>query len=105
MPYKSKEKEKQRRRNRRDRKAKMCVEHMGCKCKDCGITLTYENDKGNYDFHHTDPNTKISKINQLLKDKSSDERITQELEKCVLLCKSCHRKRHTDYKRGLRETL
>lgn len=100
-----KEKRKEYRRKLRDKNAKMCLEYKGGKCEDCGITLTYENDKGNYDFHHINPTTKSSGINIMLKDKVSTERLINELDKCVLLCKPCHNKRHSDYKKGLRETL
>lgn len=101
----SKEKRKEYRRKLRDKSAKMSIEYKGGKCEDCGIVLTYENDKGKYDFHHTDPSTKVSRINLMLKDKVSIERLKEELDKCVLLCKSCHKQRHSDYKKGLRDTL
>jgi hypothetical protein len=93
------------RRKTRDNRSKMCVEYKGCKCEDCGKQLTYETNKGDYDFHHVDPSTKTKNINIMLSNKVSESTLKEELDKCVLLCKPCHMKRHTDFNRGLRPTL
>ena len=94
-----------RRRKTRDRKIVFSLDYKGGKCLDCGKSLSFPENKGEYDFHHTDPSTKVSRMNQLFKDKASDYRLVQELDKCVLLCKPCHIKRHKDYNAGLRPTL
>lgn len=45
-----------------------------------------------FDFHHLNPSEKDVDWSKLrLK---SDESIKNELNKCVLLCSNCHRKRH-----------
>lgn len=44
-----------------------------------------------YDFHHLDPNQKDFSIG---KQSKSFAVIRSELDKCVLLCSNCHRKRH-----------
>ena len=92
-------------RKTRDRKIIFSLDYKGGKCLDCGKSLSFPENKGEYDFHHTDPSTKVSRMNQLFKDKASDYRLVQELDKCVLLCKTCHIKRHKDYNAGLRPTL
>lgn len=93
------------RRNDRNKFSTFAVNYKGNECVDCGKHLTYQNNKGEYDFHHVDPSTKVTGIGILLKDHASIERLINELDKCVLLCKPCHKQRHLDYNRGLRETL
>jgi hypothetical protein len=63
-------------------------------CFDCGNTNKY----GFLDFHHKDPSNKLFSIGQAVsgtmsKDKFNKD-IVPEIEKCVLLCPSCHRLRH-----------
>jgi hypothetical protein len=81
------------------------LEYKGGECCDCGKSLSFNENKGHYNFHHVDPSTKVSRINQMFKDKVSYTRLIEELDKCVLLCKPCHIKRHKDFNNGLRETL
>ena len=45
------------------------------------------------DFHHTDDDKNAS-ISELVWDAASWERISDEIEKCVLTCANCHRKSH-----------
>jgi len=63
------------------------VEYLGGKCQDCG---TRDKNKAIYDFHHIkgDKDFTISKTSKSL------ESIKKELDKCILLCANCHRKRH-----------
>lgn len=69
----------------KDRK-KQAVGYKGGKCKDCSITYH----PNVYDFHHTgDKEANWNKIRLW-----SWDRITKELDKCVLLCANCHRIRH-----------
>lgn len=69
---------------------KLAVEYKGNKCEDCGII----DNQCIYDFHHIDPNTKDFSVSQLRVTMWS-EKIQKELDKCLLLCSNCHRKRHT----------
>jgi 5-methylcytosine-specific restriction endonuclease McrA len=95
----------QRRRRGRDAMINFSLEYKGGECCDCGKSLSFNENKGHYNFHHVDPSTKVSRINQMFKDKVSYTRLLEELDKCVLLCKPCHIKRHKDFNNGLRETL
>ena len=64
------------------------IEYLGGKCVDCGLF----DDPCVYDFHHLNPNEKEISFG---KNKSlSFDKIKSELDKCVLLCSNCHRKRH-----------
>lgn len=54
-------------------------------CVDCG---SHEN----LHFHHVDPSTKRYAISVMVTH--SDEAITAELAKCVVVCLPCHVKRH-----------
>lgn len=66
------------------------IEYLGGKCKDCNLK---DDCPGVYDFHHLDSNLKsfnISKSGHIF----SWENVKLELNKCILLCANCHRKRH-----------
>lgn len=56
---------------------------LGNECAACGTSKDLE-------FDHIDPSTKEKKIAGLL-GRSSEETIMEELVKCQLLCKACHR--------------
>lgn len=64
------------------------IEYLGGKCANCGI----EDDPCIYDFHHIDPTAK--EIAFGARGGKSFESLKCELDKCVLLCSNCHRKRH-----------
>jgi hypothetical protein len=54
-------------------------------CADCG-----ETDKSILDFHHLDPSKKDTEISKL----TSLKKTAEEIAKCVVVCKDCHKKRH-----------
>jgi hypothetical protein len=64
-----------------ERKAK-ALELLGGSCVHCGTT-------SDLDFDHVDPSTKVIEVTDLL-DTHSWASILKEMEKCQLLCKSCH---------------
>lgn len=43
------------------------------------------------DFHHMDPSKKEFNLSKLLR---SQEKLANEVAKCVVLCSNCHRKLH-----------
>ena len=90
-------------RESRRKKKQFALELLGNVCVDCGLS-SKEHDYGLFDFHHTDPSIKGGEIAGKFQDSKSTD-IEDELKKCVILCKSCHAKRHRDYERGLRPTL
>ena len=63
------------------------VEYMGGQCVDCGLI----DDPVVYDCHHLDPTKKDFSIAKTTK---TFKTLKPELDKCVLLCANCHRKRH-----------
>lgn len=71
-------------RRRRLVKATLVEEHGG-KCVICG----YNKYQGALDFHHADPNQKSFGISAKGMTYSLD-RMREEAEKCLLLCKNCH---------------
>jgi hypothetical protein len=71
---------------RRDRKRQI-IEFLGGQCQDCGLVDLPEV----YDCHHKDGSDKDFSIASV---KRRFESIKAELEKCVLLCANCHRRRH-----------
>ena len=70
------------------------IEYKGGRCVDCvkhgrdGIFTECA-----YCFHHTDPTEKEYSISTLMSRKTWKS-ITDELDKCVLLCLNCHSIRH-----------
>lgn len=68
------------------------VEYKGGRCEECGIV-----DRNCiYDFHHRDPSQKDFSMGNVKSLKWSVA-IQNELDKCLLLCSNCHRKRHSDF--------
>ena len=61
---------------------------LGGKCVDCGTTQ-------DLDFDHIDPKTKTIEISNAIANHKS-EIADKELEKCQLLCRSCHIKKTQD---------
>jgi hypothetical protein len=63
-----------------------CVEYKGGKCIECGYNKYY----GALEFHHLDPKLKDFTISHL-RAYTFNKIVTDELDKCVLLCNRCHR--------------
>lgn len=59
------------------------------KCAKCGDSRFYV-----LDFHHKDPKEKDNTIARLTANQASEERLSQELQKCICLCANCHREFH-----------
>lgn len=66
------------------------VAYKGGACHDCGENFP----DYIYDFHHRDPEDKDFKISHHLTRNLDWQAVTQELDKCDLLCANCHRHRH-----------
>lgn len=79
---------------KRQRKLKkQMVEYKGNKCERCG----YHKYIGALEFHHIDPSVKDFNPSSL-KRYTFDEKIKNELDKCILLCANCHREVHHELK-------
>lgn len=67
------------------------VEYLGGKCSNCGYNKCLDA----LDFHHIDPSLKSFSV---ARDKHtmSWEKLTTELDKCVILCANCHREIHSE---------
>jgi hypothetical protein len=67
------------------------ITYKGGQCVDCLLSLE-QSHYAVFEFHHLNPSLKDANWTKLrLK---SWEAITNELDKCVLLCANCHRIRH-----------
>lgn len=66
------------------------VQYKGGKCQDCG----YDECEEAMEFHHLDPSQKSFSISG--KYNLSWEKLKEELDKCILLCSNCHKKRHAN---------
>jgi hypothetical protein len=85
MPYKDKEKYNEYQREYQKKRARerlaMARKRLGGFCVRCGAT-------DDLDFDHIDRTTKVRKISEATN--WSMERFLAEVDKCQLLCKSCH---------------
>ena len=72
----------------KDLKAKKAL----CGCANCGAILPPED----YDFHHTDPSTKISSVADRL-GTVGRVKVLEEINKCELWCRSCHSTLHNNW--------
>lgn len=75
---------------RREKMKFMAIQYKDNKCFDCQTSFTEYNV---YEFHHLDPQQKDFGIGSNGHTRSWDK-VKQELDKCVMLCANCHRKRH-----------
>lgn len=75
---------------REDKRARklLAIELLGGKCLDCSGVFH----PAVYEFHHRNPEEKDRDPSKMLQ--LSWEKISNELEKCDLLCVNCHRIRH-----------
>lgn len=73
---------------RNQERKRLIVDHFGDKCHDCGNTYQ----QCVYEFHHLDPTQKDVNPSKALS--WSEERMWQELNKCIMLCSNCHKVRH-----------
>ena len=72
--------------NRNKQVKQLVVDHFGNKCHDCGRNFPI----CVYDFHHlSDKDVNPSKALTWRED-----RMWEELKKCIMLCANCHRIRH-----------
>lgn len=60
-----------------------------CSCAKCG-------DKRGYvlDYHHINPEEKEDNISKMLSNRYDINKISQEINKCIVLCANCHREFH-----------
>lgn len=61
----------------------------GIKCNKCGFT---HSTFAPFDFHHIDPSTKDVSISDAIN--RSWNNLVKEVDKCILLCATCHRLEH-----------
>ena len=59
-------------------------------CSNCG----YDKNPDILHFHHIKPETKIDNISRMVGKNNSLEKILAEIDKCKLLCITCHHKEH-----------
>lgn len=69
----------------RDRIARYLLEHP---CIDCG-----ESDIRCLEFDHIDPTTKIADVSFMVLEAWPWDRLLAEIEKCVVRCANCHRRK------------
>jgi hypothetical protein len=77
----------------------MMVEYKGGCCIKCG----YKKYIGALEFHHIDPSKKDFTLSHLKLSKF-DDKIKNELDKCILVCSNCHREIHDEIVQKEKET-
>ena len=61
----------------------------GCENTECGWVSSFTSVM--LDFHHLNPDEKITTIANLINTRSQEEKIAEEIAKCQVLCSNCHR--------------
>ncbi|MCC6460155.1 MAG: hypothetical protein IT260_06775 [Saprospiraceae bacterium] len=69
------------------------IHYKGSQCDRCQLNLNNTH-YSVFEFHHLNP--KIKEFNWTKLRMTSWEKITQELDKCILLCANCHRIIHAE---------
>ena len=69
------------------------IAHLGGKCMNCGYSKYPEV----LEFHHKNPTNKLFNVSKKGHCRSW-ERVSKEIEKCLLLCANCHRELHVEQK-------
>lgn len=77
-----------RQRKRRISRKERAIQYKGGCCAICG----YNKCNDALDFHHMDPSTKLAEIGS--RDLSW-KILSEELDKCILVCANCHREIHS----------
>ena len=72
---------------------KNCIDYKGGRCENCG----YNTCPDALEFHHLEPGEKDFSISKSRLTKF-DQRVKNELDKCVMLCANCHREEHSKQK-------
>lgn len=67
------------------------VKYKGGCCVKCGYTKSINA----LEFHHIDPSKKDFTLSKLKQNKF-DDKIKNELDKCILVCANCHREIHEE---------
>lgn len=75
---------------RRERNRQIANEAKAQGCTECGR----HPDPVALDFHHRDRRTKLATVASLVNRGVSEKRLRAEIEKCAVLCASCHRELH-----------
>lgn len=75
--------------NRRRKIKEMAINYKGGKCQIC----SYDKFDGALEFHHLDPTQKDFHISKNGHSRSW-KRVKAELDKCILVCATCHREIH-----------
>jgi predicted transcriptional regulator len=70
------------------------VELKGGKCQLCSFSEYI----GALEFHHIDPKTKDKGMSRLIRGKIN-QKIIDEVNKCVLVCSNCHKMIHANLKK------
>lgn len=72
------------------------VKYKGAECFGCKLKCENFDDISIFDFHHLDADEKDFALSSKF-DRLSWKKLKIELDKCVLLCSNCHRKKHNNY--------
>ena len=59
------------------------------KCAKCGESRSYT-----LDFHHINPEEKDNTVSRMVSHSANEEKLKEEISKCICLCSNCHREFH-----------
>jgi ribosomal protein L30E/predicted transcriptional regulator len=79
--------------------SKVKIKMLEYKNTNCCFKCGYSKNNSALDFHHIDPNTKKFELSSFSNyTVNLPKRVTDELDKCIVLCSNCHREEHYDLK-------
>lgn len=67
-------------------------------CERCGLSGV--DNAWALEFHHIDPQSKTSLISTMVASGMSKKKISEEIDKCEIICSNCHRKEHYEEHRA-----
>jgi len=89
----------------RDENIKTILEYFNVDKLTCHRCDNHNNEEfAFFDFHHINPEEKDNTISYMM-GHVNKEKLLNELEKCEVLCPSCHRKLHMDERKEKEEIL
>jgi len=80
--------------NKRNQEQKARSRILINEAQEGGCVVCGEDDSSCLDFHHKDREQKDMAVSQMLG--MNDQRLQDEIAKCIVLCSNCHRKGHAD---------
>lgn len=84
----------------RDTKKLDLINKLGGSCSHCGLVPSDEWPLACFDFHHKENKSESFGSLLQLKNNAASIRAAEEIKKCIILCRNCHQRHHSNVSRG-----